>query len=309
MKQTGATKVALAADTATFCPCQGKRAARFASAAQSDHDRRVGSCLRTLAAAAANIKEHLLAVGQVHDIRGLGECLSNVLRGIDAAHLDEAAAMLLERLGNHLCGLGLALGADDRRLPLLLRSCHDELLPLGVLLGNLLLLDCPGELFAVGEVGDGDVVHQDVELPCAMDDGLADLLRDMLALRQQLLRIVLRNRGLHHLVGNGWDHALVVVLAEGRVDGGQTCNVGPEEHPDVDGDCLQILRARGGLNELRPQPDVIELRLQEPRDFEVRSLPPYLVFHTRQHIEDHSTLAAIYVKETEGGKDRQAPQA
>mmetsp|Transcript_3611 Transcript_3611/g.8683 ORF Transcript_3611/g.8683 Transcript_3611/m.8683 type:complete len:222 (-) Transcript_3611:47-712(-) len=216
--------------------------------------------------------------------------------------------MLLERLGNHLCGLGLALGADDRRLPLLLRSCHDELLPLGVLLGNLLLLDCPGELFAVGEVGDGDVVHQDVELPCAMDDGLADLLRDMLALRQQLLRIVLRNRGLHHLVGNGWDHALVVVLAEGRVDGGQTCNVGPEEHPDVDGDCLQILRARGGLNELGPQPDAVDFRLHQPRHFEVRALAPDLVLHTRHHVEDNSTLATVNIKQAGGGNDRQATQ-
>mmetsp|Transcript_22634 Transcript_22634/g.51713 ORF Transcript_22634/g.51713 Transcript_22634/m.51713 type:complete len:231 (+) Transcript_22634:20-712(+) len=201
-------------------------------------------------AATPHAQKHLLALRQVHHVRRLRERLGDVLGGVDAPHLDEAPAVLCERLRDHLGSLGLALGSDHGCLPLLLGALHDELLPLGILLCNLLLLDSVGELLPVGEVHYGHVVHENAELARALHDGLPDLSRDLLAVREELLGVVLCDRRLEDLVGHRREHALVVVGPQRLVDVGQPGDFRLEEHADVHCDGLQVLGARGGLDQL-----------------------------------------------------------
>mmetsp|Transcript_65826 Transcript_65826/g.170143 ORF Transcript_65826/g.170143 Transcript_65826/m.170143 type:complete len:363 (+) Transcript_65826:38-1126(+) len=258
---------------------------------------------------AADVEEHLLSVRQVHDVGRLRERLRDVLGGVDAPHLDEATAVLLQGFRDHLGGLGLALGPDDGRLSLLLGLGDDELLLLRLLLRDLLFLDGPGEFLAVSQVGDGNVVHQDVELARPRHDCLPDLPGDVLSVGQQLLGVVLGDGRLHDLVGDRGQHALVVVFAQGLVDGGQPSNIGLEEHPDVNGHHLQILGASGGLDEFRPDAYVVPLRLVEPRHPEVRALTPDLVLDTGEHVEDHGPLATIDVEEEKSWKHGSSAQS
>lgn len=66
---------------------------------------------------------------------------------------------------------------------------------------HLLVLDSLGELVAEGEVGDGDVVHDEVELLRAVGELVADAGADRLTLAQQLLSVVLRHDRLQDLGG------------------------------------------------------------------------------------------------------------
>ena len=84
--------------------------------------------------------------------------LRDLLRGVDAPHFNEARAALLQRSGDDLGGGGLALGADDRGLFFLFRFGHNISLALGLLLGDLLLLDGPTELLAEDEMRDRDII-------------------------------------------------------------------------------------------------------------------------------------------------------
>jgi len=51
---------------------------------------------------------------------------------------------------------------------------HDELCTLRLLLSDLLALNSSCELLAVGEVGDRDILENEVELCCSVDELLAD---------------------------------------------------------------------------------------------------------------------------------------
>mmetsp|Transcript_20788 Transcript_20788/g.45787 ORF Transcript_20788/g.45787 Transcript_20788/m.45787 type:complete len:230 (+) Transcript_20788:307-996(+) len=210
--------------------------------------------------------------------------------------------MFPEGFRNHRRGIGLALRANDSGLTLELGAGHDELLPLGILLRDLLLFDGPCKLLPIGQVRDGHVVHEDPELACPLHNGLANGLRDVLSLRQQLLSVVLSNRGLHYLVRNGRQDSLIIVFSERLVDVGQTVHVRLEKHAAMNRHSLEVLRARGCLNELRPQPNVVPLGLHEPRNPEVCAFFPDLVIDTTHHVQHYDPFAAIYIKKAKGRK-------
>ena len=100
----------------------------------------------------------LAARRQVGDAARPRQRLRDLLRGVDAPHFNEARAALLEGPANNLGGGGLALGADDARLFFLLRFRDDVGLALGLLLGDLLLLDGAAELLAEDQMRDRDVI-------------------------------------------------------------------------------------------------------------------------------------------------------
>lgn len=79
---------------------------------------------------------------------------------------------------------------------------------------HLFVLDGLGELVPEREVGDGHVVHNQVELFCAVGQLVADASAHGLTLAQQLLRVVLGHHGLQHL------HAAVIVITVIVVFGG-----------------------------------------------------------------------------------------
>ena len=100
----------------------------------------------------------LAARRQVRDAARPRQRLRDLLRGVDAPHFNEARAVLLQRSGDDLGGGGLALGADDARLLFLLGFGNNIGLALGLLLGDLLLLDGATELLAKYEMRDRDVI-------------------------------------------------------------------------------------------------------------------------------------------------------
>ena len=97
----------------------------------------------------------LAAGGEVGDVGVGGEGLGDFAGGLDLTDLDEAVAGLGDGATNSISTFGLALGADDVGLALLLGALDDEAGALGVLLGDLLLLDGLGELLAVALHGSG----------------------------------------------------------------------------------------------------------------------------------------------------------
>ena len=264
---------------------------------------------------------------QVRDVGVGGQRLGNLPRGLDLADLDEAVPGLGDGPGDGLGALGLALGADDVGLALLLGLLDDEAGTLGVLLGDLLLLDGLGELAAKGHVGDGDVLEGDVELGGAARQVAADALGDGLALGDELGGVELGDDGLEDLVADGGEDTLVVVDAEvllssslsapdgtprvkhgregggiwgGRtnlVDLGQSLHVGTVQHPQRQADHLQILAAGGRGDVPGLGPDVEDDAPLQPGHQEVRPLVDDLLLDTREPVEDDGPGPALDVVE------------
>ena len=93
----------------------------------------------------------------------------------------------------------------------LLGALDDEAGALGVLLGDLLLLDGLGELLAEGHVGDGDVLEGNVELGGAAGEVAADALGDGLTLGDELGGVELGDDSFQDFVSDGGEDTLVVV--------------------------------------------------------------------------------------------------
>lgn len=234
---------------------------------------------------------------QVSDIRVGSEGLGDVARRLDLADLNEAVARLGDSAADGLGALGLALSADDVGLALLLGALDDETGALGVLLGDLLLLDGLGELLAEGHVGDGDVLESDVELAGALHEVGADALGDGLALGDELGGVELGHDGLEDLVADGGEHALVVVRAQVLVDLGQGRHVRPVQHPQRQAHHLHVLRPRRRRDVPRLRPHVEHDAPLQPRHQEVRPLPHHRLLHPLQPVEDHRPRPALHVVE------------
>ena len=99
-------------------------------------------------------------------------------------------------------------------MTLLLRLLDDETGTLGVLLGDLLLLDSLGELATEGHVGDGDVLESDVELCGAAGEVGTDALGNGLTLGDELGGVELGDDGLKDFVTDGGKNTFVVVGTE-----------------------------------------------------------------------------------------------
>ena len=81
-------------------------------------------------------------------------------------------------------------------MTLLLSTLDDESCSLGILLGNLLLLDSLCEFTTEGHVGDGDILEGDVELGGTESKVVADALGNSLSLGDKLGSVELGDNGL-----------------------------------------------------------------------------------------------------------------
>mmetsp|Transcript_43946 Transcript_43946/g.138123 ORF Transcript_43946/g.138123 Transcript_43946/m.138123 type:complete len:329 (+) Transcript_43946:195-1181(+) len=246
---------------------------------------------------AADVEQHVVVRWQVRDVARRRERLSHLLGRVDPAHLDETVARDLERARDEAGGLGLTLGPNDAGLTLLVRLLHEEALALGVLLSHLLVLNGLGELPAEGQVRDGHVVEDEVEILGALRERVADLLGDGRALRQQLLGVVLGHHGLEHLVAERRQHAVVEIHAELAVNLRQLVLQGPREHAQRDVHHLQVLRTSNGVDHARRRAHVHDNGNLQERDHRVRALLVRLLHDTLKAIEDHRTVAARHIKE------------
>lgn len=130
---------------------------------------------------------------------------------IDAPDLNQAAPGFGNGLADDFRTLGLTFRPDDIRLALLLGPLDNEPCPLGVLLGDLFLLDGLGELAAKGHVGDGDVLKGDVELRGTAHQVGADAVGDGFSLGDELGGVELGDDGLEHFVSDRGQDPFVVV--------------------------------------------------------------------------------------------------
>lgn len=152
-----------------------------------------------------------LPTRQISNVRVTGQSLRNLLAGIDTPNLNQPSAGLGNSLANDLGTLSFTLRTDNVSLALLLSALDNKPRPLGILLGDLLLLDGPRELLAESHVRDGDVLERDVELRRPFQQVGADAVRDGFALCDQLRGVKLGDDCFEDFVADGGEDALVVV--------------------------------------------------------------------------------------------------
>jgi hypothetical protein len=151
------------------------------------------------------------STGQISDVRVPGQSLGDVFAGLDATNLDETATGLGYGLADNFGTLGFTLSADDVSLALLLGTLDNETGPLGVLLGDLLLLDGSCELLSEGHVGDGNILEGDVELSGTLHKVGTDAVGDSFTLRDEFGGVELGHDCLQDFVTDGGEDTLIVI--------------------------------------------------------------------------------------------------
>ncbi|KAI3491159.1 hypothetical protein L1887_44557 [Cichorium endivia] len=173
---------------------------------------------------------------------GLREDGGNVASRLELSELEEAL-VLLDGLADEFGGLGLTLRLDDDRGLLLDGLVDEEGGTQRGLLCDLLRLDGVGEFGREGDVGDGDVIEDEVEALGACGEVVAHQSRHHLSLGDELGGVELGDDRLEHLVHDRGQHALVVVRAELAEDGGERIDAWTREHTAGERDHLEILGA------------------------------------------------------------------
>ncbi len=115
------------------------------------------------------------------------------------------------------------------------------------------------------------IVQQNVEARSSPREVVPHELGNHISLGDQLAGVELSDDALEHLVDDGGEDALVVVLAEGAVDLGEGLDIGPGEHTAGDVDHLEVLGAgqRGDVPRLGA--NVVDDWRLEPRDDQMGS--------------------------------------
>ncbi|WVY95155.1 hypothetical protein V8G54_034243 [Vigna mungo] len=158
----------------------------------------------------------------------------------------------------------LSLGTDNRGPPLLLGLHHYELRSLSLLLRHLLLFHRLRELAVVGEVRDGDIIENNVEILGAANETVVNQSGYLRTVGEKLIRIELRDDGLENLVAYGRKNLLIVLKAEVLYNNRELAE-GQDRTQSVFG-------AGDGGEGVRARADVEDVRLLDPRDEEMGSL-------------------------------------
>lgn len=249
------------------------------------------------------------ATGQVRDVGISGQHLRNILLRLNSSDHDQTVTTLCHGLGDCVGSLGFALSANDVGLPLLLGLLDDESRALGLLLGDLLLLDGLGELLAEGHVCNRDVLEGNIELIGALQEVGADFVGDSLTLGDELSGVELRNDSLEDFVTNGRQNTFVVVETEvlkhvntvscvrvsktHLVNLRQLLDLWAVQHPQCEGDHLQVLGSGGGADVPRPCADIEDDGALQPGNQEMGALVDDLLLHSGQTVEDDGACATL----------------
>lgn len=225
-----------------------------------------------------------LTTRQVSNIRVSRQRIRNVLARINPPNLDQPTACLGHCLANNICTLGFTLRTNDVRLSFLLSPLDDEPRPLGVLLGNLLLLDGASELLSEGHVGDGDVFEGDVELRGTLHEVRPDPVGDGFTLGDEFGGVELGDDGFEDFVADGGEDTFVVIGTVGLprqplssfyigfgkggylVDRRQLGNIRPVQNSQRQANHLQILTPRRCRDVARLRADIVDNGSLQPRD-------------------------------------------
>ena len=87
---------------------------------------------------------------------------------------------------------------------------------------------------------DGNILQNDIKLPSALEEILANPRADDLTLGDQFSGVELSDGSLENFVSNGGEDPFVVIEAEGSVDGGEVRRVGSGHDAKGEGDHLHI---------------------------------------------------------------------
>ena len=167
---------------------------------------------------------------------------------------------------------------------------------------------------------DGNILEGDVELVGALEQVCADLVGDGLTLGDELGGIELRDDGLENLVSDRRQDTLVVVEAEilhsvsllsctfleqrsvcsqlvymctHLVNLRQLLDLWAVQHPQCEGNHLQVLGSGGGADVPRPCADIEHDRALQPGDQEMCALCDNLLLHSGQAVEDDGACATL----------------
>mmetsp|Transcript_28016 Transcript_28016/g.70341 ORF Transcript_28016/g.70341 Transcript_28016/m.70341 type:complete len:352 (+) Transcript_28016:202-1257(+) len=236
--------------------------------------------------------QHVGGVGQVHNVVPLREGGHNLARRLNFAQAHKLVARL-HGLHDQPCCLGLTLGQNHLSHGFLLSLVNKKFLPFGVLLFNLLLLNSCRVFGAEGEMRDGHIIQQDVELAGAGDELLPDAQGHLFSLRDKFTGIKLGHHSLHDLVGDGGQHLLTVVQAKVNVNVLQVGHIGAMEDTQCNVHSLQVFASCFCRDALGSCSDVVNDWLLQPRDEEMHALSDGVRLHTNGSVENESALTTI----------------
>lgn len=140
-------------------------------------------------------------------------------------------------------------------------------------------------LLAEGEISDGQVINNDIEMRRPLRQQVLDPLGHLVPLRQQLRRRELRDHRPQDLIADGREHLLLIVLPEARIDDVQFADLGVEEDPHGQLDALHV--SIGSLSEdlVLPRLHVVDDGLLDEGQLQVVPLPVDLRGQPEQLIE------------------------
>lgn len=254
-----------------------------------------------------------LTTGNISNVGVGGQRGGNLFAGINATDFNQTSTGLGNSFADDIGTLGFTFCADNVGLTLLLSALDDKAGSLGILLGNLFLLNGAGEFLAESHVSDGYILEGDVELFSAAHEIGADAVRHGLSLGDELGGVELGDDGLEDFVSDGGEHTFIVISTvrlflyiskvTGKktggkpylVDLGQVRDLGTVQHTQRQADHLQILGAgrRGDIPGLGSH--VVDDAPLQPGNQEMRSLADHLFLHTSQAVEDDGARAALDV--------------
>lgn len=162
--------------------------------------------------AGLTIEQQALCI-QHDSVPTLCQSPSNLPRGLKLPQLQESL-IRLDSLTNQFCTSSFTLSLDDNTLLLLNSLVDQEGSTLSNLLSDLLGLDGVGEFGGEGDVGNGDVVEDEVEPPRPAGEVFTDKTGDHLTLGDELGSVELGDDGFEDFVDDGRENAFIVVGTE-----------------------------------------------------------------------------------------------
>lgn len=118
---------------------------------------------------------------------------------------------MMTYISDELCRSGFTLSSNNDGSLLLDGSVDDVLGSLRVLLRDLLRLYCGSVFLREGQMSDGHIIQQDVEIVCSLRQQLSDLKRHHVSLGQQLGGVVLSHHSLGNLIDDRGKNSLIEV--------------------------------------------------------------------------------------------------
>mmetsp|Transcript_168 Transcript_168/g.289 ORF Transcript_168/g.289 Transcript_168/m.289 type:complete len:208 (+) Transcript_168:537-1160(+) len=143
-------------------------------------------------------------------------------------------------------------------------------------------------------MGDGDILEEDVEETGTPPELVGNVDGDLVTLGEEFVGIVAGHDGLGTLVHDAGEDALVVVLAEALVHPDELVGIRLVQDTHANGNHLQILGSRQGLEVARTGPNVVDDGPLEPGNDEIEPFAVHDRLHTHHPVEHHRAMTSLH---------------